>query len=479
MAVCSQIRLRGLSGSPRAAATTEAFTRGRQAAGLRAMVAVALALLLARSAGLAGAQAPAPQSAMRASARAVPASAAAAAVPLDKAAPASAAAAVAPAPGRAGPAALAAPAAQGPPPPAAAAPLAAAATGRLAAAPGAAGAPPAAPVGTPALASRPQAAPPALAAAGGDQASERSWLAANYPQTYHMWQLVTAASIVKVLCMVGNIMTQVSPYPQVKRWAKYGCTGEVDAAPYVSIAFGGWQWCFYGTFAWLLTGRSGFLVLVHSNSLGALLGTYYTMTFYCNCRNERALNTLHVYFLAIAGLVFLQVCGMVSLAPVRALFLSGMVASVCSFIGALSMLVSVPSVIAAKDSSHIPGPLVIANFCSAIFWCICGWMLEDPLITGPNVASCLSSGLCLWLKYCMFPAAEACDGDGEEMPLASAGKENLMEPSCGTFATKEMMSFGAKAAEAELACAGPADAWAPGAAPGAEALRAGGTGGTS
>lgn len=430
------------------------------------MIAFALALLLVRSAALSGAQDPAPRSAVRASASVVPAGAAAAAVPRDKApavtpdpAPASAAAAVASVPGRAGPAAPAVPAAQGPPPPpaVAAAPVAAAA-GQPAVAPGSAG-----------------AAPPALVAAGGAQATETSWLAVNYPQAFQMWQLVTAASIVKVLCMVGNIMTQVSPYPQVKRWAKYGCTGEVDAAPYVSIAFGGWQWCFYGTFAWLLTGRSGFLVLVQSNSLGALLGSYYIITFHRNCRNEHALSSLHRYFVAIAALVSLQVCGMVSLAPEHALFLSGMVASFCSFIGALSLLISVPSVIASQESSSIPGPLVLANFCSAIFWVICGWMLEDPLVTGPNVVSCLSSGLCLWLKYCKFPASEASDGNGEELPLASAGKGKLMEPSCRALAAREMTSFVAKG---ETACAGRADAGASGAEPDEEAPFAGGTGGT-
>jgi hypothetical protein len=119
-------------------------------------------------------------------------------------------------------------------------------------------------------------------------------------------------------------------------------------------------------------------------------------------------------------------------------------------------------------------------------------MLEDPLVTGPNVVSCLSSGLCLWLKYYKFPASEARDGDGEELPLASAGKGKLMEPSCRAFAAsagkgkfmepscrafaaKEMTSFVAKG---EIACAGRADAGASEAEPDEEAPCAGGTGGT-
>ena len=44
-----------------------------------------------------------------------------------------------------------------------------------------------------------------------------------------------------------------SPFPQVSRWDIRKCTGDADAAPFVSIAFGGCQWCFYGMFAWLVT----------------------------------------------------------------------------------------------------------------------------------------------------------------------------------------------------------------------------------
>jgi len=90
------------------------------------------------------------------------------------------------------------------------------------------------------------------------------------------------------------------------------------------------------------------------------------------------------------------------------------------------MLVTVPAVMASQDSRSIPGPLVVSNFCSAMVWCICGWMLSDPLVTGPNIVSCLSSGFCLSLKH-RFPG-EASDGeDLEGMPLTPALKAKLAE----------------------------------------------------
>ena len=199
--------------------------------------------------------------------------------------------------------------------------------------------------------------------------------------------------------MAGNILVQISPYPQVKRWELRGCTGESDAAPYVSIAFGGWQWCYYGFFAYFITTRSGFLILVHSNFLGAILGTYYIITYFRNCKNPEMLQNLQKYLAAVVALILLQVCALTTLPVERALFMTGLVSSFCSFVGAISMLFCLPAVIRTKDSRAIPGPLVVANFASAMVWCICGLMLSDPMIAAPNVVCCLSSLLCLYLKW--------------------------------------------------------------------------------
>merc|ERR1719414_667908 len=69
----------------------------------------------------------------------------------------------------------------------------------------------------------------------------RLWLAFYLPQLSHFLVGLSFAGVIKVLCMAGNVLVQLSPYPQVRRWERRGCTGEADAAPYVSIAFGGWQ----------------------------------------------------------------------------------------------------------------------------------------------------------------------------------------------------------------------------------------------
>ena len=62
------------------------------------------------------------------------------------------------------------------------------------------------------------------------------------------------------------MMREVSPYSQVAEFASKQDTGEADSAPLISILYGGCQWCFYGTFAYESTYKSGFLVLVQTVS---------------------------------------------------------------------------------------------------------------------------------------------------------------------------------------------------------------------
>lgn len=228
------------------------------------------------------------------------------------------------------------------------------------------------------------------------------WYRRPWPKMTQMQKLlagVTFAVSVKTACMVGNLMVQVSPIPLVQRWESRRCTGEADAAPYVSIAFCGWQWCYYGLFAWAVTKRSGFLILVHSNCLGAVLGTYYCLAFWRHCRKDAMMCGLHKYLLAALTLVLLQVCALALLPLERSLFLTGLVSSFCSFVGAVSMLFCVPGVLRSQDSRPIPGLLCFANFLSAAVWILCGWMLADPLIMIPNATAAMSSLACLYLKW--------------------------------------------------------------------------------
>lgn len=295
------------------------------------------------------------------------------------------------------------------------------------------------PVVEPAAVAVAQAMPPAVVTGTVAQAERAIKEVPDAQLHWSVWSLVQTLSfavVVKALCMAGNVLVQLSPFPQVKRWEARNDTGEADAAPYVAICFGGWQWCFYGFFAFMETRRSGFLILVHSNCLGALLGTYYIFTFYKNCQCSSNKAALQKYLSGVAALVMLQICGLLTLPAERALFLSGLISSFCSFVGALSMLVTVPNTIRTKDSRSIPGMLVGANFCSALVWCLCGYMLGDMLVMGPNVVASFSNLVCLYLKFA-YPSMEGCQSPKsiDDIPLHTASALKLRRSKGETITT--------------------------------------------
>jgi uncharacterized protein with PQ loop repeat len=222
---------------------------------------------------------------------------------------------------------------------------------------------------------------------------------------------VSFAAFVKSLCIAGNMMVQISPFPQVLRWKSQHSTGQSDAAPFVAIAFGGAQWCFYGLLAWLVTRNNGFLVLVQANCLGAVLGTYYLIEFYRNCCSESSLSSLRKYLTAISILVLVEFCGVISVSPERAVLFAGLISSMCSFLGASAVLVTLAEVIRSKDARSIPGIFAFANLCSAILWCLCGCLLHDRAIWMPAIFSVCCTTVALYCKM-TYMSTDICKQEG-------------------------------------------------------------------
>lgn len=197
--------------------------------------------------------------------------------------------------------------------------------------------------------------------------------------------LFSFAFLVKALCMMSNVVFAASPIPQMRQFMKSGDTGEADAAPFISIFFCGCQWCFYGLFAFAVTRKNGFLVLVYSNIVGAVLGAYYIWGFQANCRNQCMRSKLHLYYTVTALLATLQMFVMVVWPYERALFFSGLVSSVCSVVLSCSLLTTLPKVIETQCSASINVPLLYVGVGSSCLWLLCGIMLWDPWIGVPNI----------------------------------------------------------------------------------------------
>jgi len=217
----------------------------------------------------------------------------------------------------------------------------------------------------------------------------------------------TLLGFIKTLCMISNVVFQISPLPEAMSWETRENTGDTEPAPLVGIWFCGWQWCFYGIFAWYETGVSGFLVLVEANLSGGVLGTYYLWTFYRNCKRERELNNLKGYVGFAACLVFAQSFSLLACKIRSALFFAGFVASGCAILCSASILMPIPECIQTRSSAAISTPVVLAMAGSGTLWLICGYMLDDPHIAVPQCVALCSCALCLWLK--MTYPDEGCD----------------------------------------------------------------------
>lgn len=242
---------------------------------------------------------------------------------------------------------------------------------------------------------------------------------------------VSFALILKALCISSNVCVQATPMGTVRAFAAKGDTGDLDMAPFISCAYGGWQWCFYGLFAYLVTHKSGFLVLVYSNCVGATLGLYYVFTFTSNCKNKGMLERSATYYYVLGTIVTVQVGAICVLQPVRALFFCGLISSCWSIIGSLSLLTTVPQVFATKNSSSLQLPLLVCGEISALLWFACGVMLWDPWITFPSM---FSGAACTYAhSLCIrFPARDLDDtaiGLGDDAALEGADHSAETSPS--------------------------------------------------
>lgn len=248
------------------------------------------------------------------------------------------------------------------------------------------------------------------------------------------------AFVIKALCMLSNVVFQVSPLPLVRKFSREQDTGEADAAPFISILYGGCQWCFYGFFAFLVTRKSGFLVLVYSNIMGAFLGIYYIWGFQANCQNKHSLSRLIVYYRGVCIIVGVQVVAIMWLSRQQALYFCGLVSSVCSVLGSCSLLSTLPVVLRDRSSASINLPLLIAGLSGALLWIVCGFILWDFLIVVPNMISLFVQGIALsFVVY--FPRdgsrATSATGNGNGadrfLPHAANGSSTTSSGDYGTL----------------------------------------------
>jgi len=210
------------------------------------------------------------------------------------------------------------------------------------------------------------------------------------------WRGLSALILLKAACMLSNMVFQMSPVPLIKTIVSKQDTGDVDAAPLICIAFGCCQWTFYGMFAWWVTAKGGFLVLVYANVMGAILGIIYVMLYHLHCKSQDWWRQLVMYYRIAVFAALLQVVVLYSCPRQQALFIVGAVASTCSLLSAVSPLGCLFRVVQTQCSKPIPLPLVLASSVSAILWAACGVQLADPMIAWPNIIAIAANTILLF-----------------------------------------------------------------------------------
>lgn len=223
--------------------------------------------------------------------------------------------------------------------------------------------------------------------------------------TNYMWtwlQYLTFGAIVKVSCIIGNVLSQLSPYPSVKKFCTKGDTGDFDALPLVSIGFNGLQWCFYGLFAWWITGNHAFMILLYANICGAISGSFYTYSFHRLCKSEKGFRWLCRYYHVITGILLVQILAALMLPMRSAMFFEGFMASFCSVAVTISPIACLPVVLRTKSTEVMPVELAVVSLISSVLWLTCGVMLLDWWIIVPNIVGILA-GLLAMTLLCIYP----------------------------------------------------------------------------
>jgi solute carrier family 50 protein (sugar transporter) len=195
------------------------------------------------------------------------------------------------------------------------------------------------------------------------------------------WEHESVQTAFKIVATASNIVLQLSPLRMVTEIRMHKSTAGLSAAPLIALTACGYQWSFYGYFAFTVTQNVGFLTLVYANILGLVLGMYYLGIFhhysdFCVCKE--------IFF--FSALFFLEgiYCSLEKNLE-TALIVAGLMSAGLSILVSMSPMVPLLSALRAKSLSTLPTDMMVASFVSALLWTSLGLLLNDKWVLLPNV----------------------------------------------------------------------------------------------
>jgi len=214
----------------------------------------------------------------------------------------------------------------------------------------------------------------------------------------HQWlRLLSFSFLLKAAAIMSSVILTLSPLRAI--WKIQQEQDTLQYAPYCffCVAVCGLQWCSYGTFAFLVTNNYGFLILVYSNVLGVVMGTYYVYTYWCNMTDKTRKMQFTNCCYAAAAIYSFEATVVPVTSHARALLIVGTMSACMSVLVSCAPLVELKKILKTRDASSIPSDIVCASFLASILWLACAVLLHDLWILVPNVAGLVLGGFQLFL----------------------------------------------------------------------------------
>jgi solute carrier family 50 protein (sugar transporter) len=212
------------------------------------------------------------------------------------------------------------------------------------------------------------------------------------PVTVDSQWKIYAETFLKIMGTVSNIVLQLSPLRIVTDMRMKKSVLGLSPAPLIALTACGYQWSFYGYFAYITTDNIGFLTLVYANILGLVLGMYYLITFTVYCDKQSSDSLLTYGFLSLIIFSGEAIYCFLESDPSKTLLCAGIISAILSILVSFSPMISLRTALRNISISALPVDIIVASFVSCLLWSLLGLLLHDPWVLIPN-----SAGLVLGL----------------------------------------------------------------------------------
>merc|ERR1719498_2183194 len=216
----------------------------------------------------------------------------------------------------------------------------------------------------------------------------------------HQWlRLLSFSFLLKAAAIMSSVVLTLSPLRAIWRIQQERDT--LTYAPYCffCVAVCGLQWCAYGTFAFLVTSNYGFLILVYSNVLGVVMGTYYVYTYWCNMTDKYRKKQFMDCCYAAGAIYSFEATVVPSTSHARALLIVGTMSACMSVLVSCAPLAELKTILKTRDASAIPSDISMASTVASILWLACALLLHDLWILVPHIAGLVLGGCQLFLLF--------------------------------------------------------------------------------